>query len=317
MALFLIAAMSMLKECWNLLPSPLRVGAVASVTFTQLMRMRLFIVLAVFFVGFLALQFLPFHAHLGAESAGVRQLELIKDVGAGCMYLFGILFAVAATSLLIPRDAEDRILYTILCKPVPRLDYLLGKALGVLGLLLLMALLMDGLVTAALYFREASLSTELQLSLAERGYSPEEIGLYLQQLHDSALGWDFQLSLIPMILSWVVLTSMTLLLSCMTSGTLVSMILSLGFFFVGLFQGQFFDALSASTGTIGTSPAMQKLSQFCAILLPDFSLFAVSDAAMAATAISASSLLMLTGIALAYFCFHLLLAAYVFGKHEF
>lgn len=308
--------MSFVKQCWDLLPSPLRVGAVASVTFTQLMRMRLFVVLAVFFVGFLALQFLPFHAYLGAESAGVNQLQLIKDIGSGSMYLFGIIFAVAATSLLIPRDAEDRILYTILCKPVPRLDYLLGKALGVLGLLLLMALLMDGMMTTALYFREASLAADLQSSLTERGYSQEEISLYLQQLREVALSWDFQKSLIPMMLSWVVLTSMTLLLSCMTSGTLVSMILALGFFFVGLFQGQFFAALSASTGSVGTSPAMQKLSHITSIILPDFSLFAVSDAAMS-SAISGGSLLLLAGIALAYFCFHLLLASYVFSKHEF
>ncbi len=309
--------MSLLKESWALLPSPLRVGAVASVTFTQLIRMRLFVVLAIFFVGFLGLQFLPFHAQMGAEFAGVSQLELIKDIGSGCMYLFGLIFAVAATSLLIPRDAEDRILYTILCKPVPRLDYLLGKAFGVLGLLLLMALLMDGMICAALYFREATLAAELQQGLSERGYSAEEIALYLQQLREVALGWDFQASLVPMVLSWVVLTSMTLLLSCITSGTLVSMILALGFFFVGLFQGQFFAALSASTGTVGTSPVMQKVSQVTAVLLPDFSLFAVGDAGMASAAISGTSLLMLSGIAGAYFVFHLLLASYLFGKHEF
>lgn len=309
--------MSLIKESWALLPSPLRVGAVASVTFTQLIRMRLFVVLALFFVGFLGLQFLPFHAHLGAEAAGVHQLELIKDIGSGCMYLFGLIFAVAATSLLIPRDAEDRILYTILCKPVPRLDYLLGKALGVLGLLLLMALLMDGMMCAVLYLREASLATELQHSLTERGYSPEEIALYLQQLREVALSWDFQASLVPMMLSWVVLTSMTLLLSCITSGTLVSMILSLGFFFVGLFQGQFFAAISASTGNIGTGPTLQKISQITAVLLPDFSLFAVGDASMASNAISGQSLLMLMGIAGAYFIFHILLASYLFAKHEF
>ncbi len=308
---------SIFKESWALLPSPLRVGAVASVTLTQLIRMRLFVVLAIFFVGFLGLQFLPFHAQLGAEFAGVSQLELIKDIGSGCMYLFGIIFAVAATALLIPRDAEDRILYTILCKPVPRLDYLLGKALGVLGLLLIMALLMDGMICAALYFREASLATELQHSLAERGYSAEEIALYLQQLREVALSWDFQAALVPMMLSWVVLTSMTLLLSCITSGTLVSMILSLGFYFVGLFQSQFFDALAASTGSVGTSPAMQTISRVTAVLLPDFSLFAVTDAALASTAISGQNLLLLGGIAGAYFIFHLLLAAYLFAKHEY
>ena len=33
------------------------------------------------------------------------------------MRVFGLFFCVAATALIIPKDAEDRILYTILCKP--------------------------------------------------------------------------------------------------------------------------------------------------------------------------------------------------------
>lgn len=309
--------MSFVKDCASSLPSLLRVWAVASVTLTQLVRMRLFIVLAFFFVGFLALQFLPFHGHMGVEFAGVQQLSLLKDIGSGCMYLFGALFAVAATALLIPRDTEDRIIYTILCKPVPRFDYLLGKALGVLALLLLMGLFMDGLMCLALYLREQTLTQSLTEALSQQAYTPEQIAPYLAQLHEAGATWELQRSLVPMALSCVVLTSMTLLLSCVTSGTLVSMILAMGFFFVGLFQSQFFLALAASTGAMGMSPLMQNMGDVCAVLIPNFSLFAVSDAAIAAGGISWPALASMAGIAFAYFFFHLLLASYLFSRKEF
>ena len=113
---------------------PARVLAVAGVTFTQLVRMRLFLVPAVVALLFLGLQFIPYQENIGVEFQGVAQLQFIKDISLGCMQLFGLIFCVAATALLLPRDTEDRILYTILCKPVPRFDYLAGKALGVISL---------------------------------------------------------------------------------------------------------------------------------------------------------------------------------------
>ena len=137
----------------SLVHMPGRVMALAGVTFVQLVRMRLFLVLAVFGVAFMALQFLPYHGHLGVETRGLHQLQLIKAVALGCMQMFGLIFCVGATALLIPRDTEDRILYTILCKPVPRFEYLLGKLLGVWGLLLVMLLLMDGMLMLILKLR--------------------------------------------------------------------------------------------------------------------------------------------------------------------
>ena len=124
---------------------PARITAVAGVTLTQLVRMRLFLVPAVVALLFLGLQFIPYQENIGVEFQGLAQLQFIKDVSLGCMQLFGLIFCVGATALLIPRDTEDRILYTILCKPVPRFDYLAGKAVGVLSLLLVMLLMMDGL----------------------------------------------------------------------------------------------------------------------------------------------------------------------------
>ncbi len=299
------------------LPSPFRVLALASVTLTQLVRMRLFIVLAALIIGFLLLQFIPYHGDLSIESSGVAQLELIKNIGTGSMHLFAVIFCVSATALLIPRDAEDRILYTILCKPVPRLDYLLGKALGVLFLMFIMFLLMDGLMSLTLYLREQQLSATITEVLTARGFSHDEIQPHLHTLSEAGLTMNLQRSLILYFMGWCVLTSMCLLISCFTSGTIVSMVLSLGFYFVGTFQSQFFDAMLIGTGELGVSSTLQSASEIFALLIPDFSLYTAADQASAGQLLSWSILGNIGLITLAYFSFHLLLAAWLFTKKEF
>lgn len=296
---------------------PARVAAVAGVTFTQLVRMRLFLVLAVFTLGFLGLQFVPYQDHLGIEFRGVQQLQLIKDVAVGCMQLFGLIFCVAATALLIPRDSEDRILYTILCKPVPRFDYLAGKALGVLALLLGMLLFMDGLMSLLLWLRESSLAEELRAALEAQGYSAAECQPYLDQVHEAGNTWNTQRGMLAMFLGFAVLTTLTLLFSCFTSGTIVSMIFALGAYFIGMFQGQFFHALAAGSGQASISELMQKAGQVCSVLLPDFGLFAISDTAGAGAVLGAGLLGQLALIAVAYMLLHLLVATWIFAHKEF
>ena len=66
---------------------------------------------------------------------------LLKDVSLGSMSIFTWLLGVLSTAMLLPKDIEDRTLYTILAKPVPRFEYLLGKLLGVFVLLRREALL--------------------------------------------------------------------------------------------------------------------------------------------------------------------------------
>lgn len=300
----------------QLLRMPARVAAVAGVTFTQLTRMRLFAVLAVFALGFLGLQFLPYQANLGVEFQGIGQLQLIKDVAMGCMRLFSMIFCVAATALLIPRDTEDRILYTILCKPVPRFDYLAGKALGVLALLAVMLLFMDALMVLLLWLREASIASDLRHALLDQGFHAEDIAPIMQQVAAAGNTWDVQRSLLAMFLGFGVLTTLTLLFSCVTSGTIVSMVFALGAYFIGMFQAQFFRTIAAD-GQSGTSVGMQWAERVFSIFVPDFSLFSVTDAVASGVALSWPLLGGLALIALAYMLLHLLVATWLFMHKEF
>lgn len=297
-----------------LVSMPGRIAAVAGVTLTQLVRMRLFLVPAVVALLFLALQFIPYQGNIGLEYQGVAQLQFIKDVSIGCMQLFALIFCVSATALLLPRDAEDRILYTILCKPVPRFDYLAGKAIGVMALLVLMILLLDGMMSAVLAHRVATISQELSAALAANGYTEAEIAPYLEQVSTAGNSPDTQRGILAALLGYGVLTTLTLLISCFTSGTIVSIIFGLGIYFVGLFQGSLFDAVAAGQGTTST---MRLAEQACAVLLPDFSLFSVADTASAGAELSWALLGSLALIATGYMLLHLLTATWIFSKKEF
>ena len=298
----------------DLVHMPGRVTAVAGVTLTQLVRMRLFLVPAVVAVLFLALQFIPYQENIGVEFQGVAQLQFIKDISLGCMQLFGLIFCVAATALLIPRDTEDRILYTILCKPVPRFDYLAGKAAGVLALLVIMIVFLDGMMSLLLAQRVASISAELSSAMAANGFSSEEIAPYLEQVQAAGNSWNTQRGILATLLGYGVLTTLTLLISCFTSGTIVSIIFGLGAYFIGLFQGTLFDAITAGQGT---TAAMRYAEQACAVLLPDFGLFAVGDTASAGAELSWPLLGGLALIAAGYMLLHLLAATWIFSKKEF
>jgi ABC-type transport system involved in multi-copper enzyme maturation permease subunit len=293
---------------------PERISAVAGVTLTQLVRMRLFFVPAAVALLFLGLQFIPYQANIGVEYQGVAQLQFIKDVSLGCMQLFGLVFCVAATSLLLPRDAEDRILYTILCKPVPRFDYLAGKALGVLALLVLMIGLLDAVMSLLLAQRDSSICAELTAALSANGFTQAEMAPYLEQVYAAGNSWNTQRGVLATLLGYSVLTSLTLLISCVTSGTIVSIIFGLGAYFIGMFQGMLFSAVTAGQGT---SSAMRWAEQICAVILPDFGLFSVGDTASSGAELSWALLGWLALVAVAYMLLHLLAATWIFSKKEF
>ena len=297
---------------------PGRIGAVAGVTFTQLVRMRTFAVLAIFSLGFLGLQFIPYQQNLGMEYQGLGQLQLMRDVAMGCMHLFSTLFCVAATSLLLPRDSEDRILYTILSKPVPRFDYLAGKALGVIGVLGVMLLVMDGLMVGLLQLRGAKITRQLQEVLAARNLSEQEMLPYLQQVEEAGGVAAAQWNLLASFFGYAVLTTFTLTISCFTSGTLVSMVFALGGYFIGTFRDQFFG-LIRSVGGWGNAPSagVQWIERVFSLALPDFSLFSFSENVEVIAEAGARLLGELSLIALGYMLLHLLLGAWILSHKEY
>src|SRR5713101_6513544 len=96
--------------------SPSRVFAITTNTLTELTRQRVFYVLLIF--ALLLIGSSVFMARLTFQ----QEFQILKDVSLGAMSIFTSLLAIVATARLIPQDIEDRTVYTILAKPVPRFE---------------------------------------------------------------------------------------------------------------------------------------------------------------------------------------------------
>ena len=157
--------------------SPARVWALATNTLTELVRLKVFLFPA---------DFCPL-LQIGSSLLFVRftfqgQFQMLKDTSLGAMSIFTSMLAILATANLLPKDVEDRTLYTILAKPVPRFEYLTGKLLGVLLLLLISILLMGVMFAAVLAWRTHVVAGEVLAA----GEPPEVIGQNLKELYASS-----------------------------------------------------------------------------------------------------------------------------------
>ena len=151
----------------------LRVAAITGNTFTELVRLKVFYFLLIFALLLIANSL--FMARLSFQ----QEFQVLKDVSLGAMSIFSSLLAIVATAQLIPRDLEDRTIYTILAKPVPRYEYLMGKLAGVLLLLALSILAMSALFLVLLFVREHILVNETLRATAS--LRPEQIQEALAQ----------------------------------------------------------------------------------------------------------------------------------------
>src|SRR6266540_1496607 len=142
-----------------------RILAITLNTLTELTRLRVFYVLLVF--ALLLIGSSIFMAQFSFQ----QEFQILKDVSLGAISIFTSLLAIVATARLLPQDIEDRTVYTILAKPVPRFEYLLGKITGVLLLLAISTLVMGAAFLLVLYARE---QTVLHATLRHMSGAPRE-----------------------------------------------------------------------------------------------------------------------------------------------
>jgi ABC-type transport system involved in multi-copper enzyme maturation permease subunit len=81
-------------------------------------------------------------------------IKLIKDICITAVSIFGVLIAIFISASVVPSEIENKVVYTVLSKPVRRFQYLLGKFVGVQIIVVVNLLLMGVLFSIALYIKE-------------------------------------------------------------------------------------------------------------------------------------------------------------------
>ncbi|HEO70597.1 MAG TPA: hypothetical protein ENN80_04990 [Candidatus Hydrogenedentes bacterium] len=92
-------------------------------------------------------------------------LKLIKDICVTAISIFGVLITIFISASAVPTEIENKVIYTLLSKPVRRFQYLLGKFIGVQLIVIINLALMGGLFFLALYFKQRILPTLLLWSI--------------------------------------------------------------------------------------------------------------------------------------------------------
>lgn len=286
--------------------SPARIWTLATATVTQLLRMKILFFLLAFSVLVVAAGFA--FPVLNPE----QQLKLLKDVSFGALQVFSLVIAIVATALLLPRDLEDRTLYTILSKPVPRHEYLLGKLLGVLLLIGAGLLLMDLAFSAVLWLREKLLLAQIIQALEAK--TPEAVAQLEAIVSKHGLTWSLHLGVLAVFWKAAVVAALALMISCFASSTLFTVVVTFCIVIIGHGQGLIREYFLQG-GTLA-EPVKKLLSALLAIVTPDLGVFDVVDNVINGESVGASAALAMSGAALLYLTGYAVVSHLLFVEKE-
>jgi len=304
------------KQQSNRWLQPRRVSVIAMNTFTQLVRMKVFYFLMIFSVIAVVAQFLDLPQYNGVEAVYTGELQILKDWCMGVMKLFALVFAIAATALLLPKDVEDRTLYTILAKPVPRLDYLVGKLTGVLLLIFVSLLLMNVMMTVVLGYRAGALLDEQVQMAVSRGWNEPAIASMRAEIQAQGVTWSLQAGVFAIFLQACIVGAVSMLLSTFSTSTLFTIMVSFMTYLAGSFQADAAEFYRA-TAEAGTTTLTSVLMKGVALIFPNYQLFNITDAAMQGQVIPLAAVMDLTGLTAFYVVLYTLLSWFVFSDKEF
>jgi ABC-type transport system involved in multi-copper enzyme maturation permease subunit len=127
--------------------SAVRIWAVASNTFREVMRDRIFFILVFYaVVMFGAWRLLP-------EISGGATDKILADIGPTSASLLGVIVAIFVGTNLINKEIEKRTVFVLVTKPINSAEFIFGKHLGLATVL---AILVTGM--SAIYIALLSLA---------------------------------------------------------------------------------------------------------------------------------------------------------------
>ena len=296
-----------------------RIGIIAGNTFMHLMRMKIFYFLLVFVLIWLALNVFKLPHTAGPEGKGIEELRLLKAPLVGTMKLFAIIIGIVATALLIPRDVEDRTLYTILAKPVPRLDYLLGKLFGVLLLVLTGLIIMTLLLDAVLWYRTLGILSDFEqvgrVLVEQQQWTQADFDEAKTELLSHGVTWSLQGAILLIFFEAAIIASIALLVSTFSTSTLFTVVISTVVYFIGYFIADGVDHLRGSS-EIDEGAISELAVRIISAPIPDYRPFKIVDEVIAGQILPpdiVGSLALSTGL---YIGLYVILSWFIFTRKE-
>lgn len=244
-----------------------RVWTIAKNTFVEATRQKVFlIVMVVCFIILLS-------SRLFTQFTFEDQLKIIKDIGLAVITIGGALIAIILPAQLLASEIENRTIYTILSKPVWRLEFLLGKFLGMVTLLLVSVVLMSLVFTFVLGYMERVL---VQETLSGMGMTSDRTGLASnQQVVDQIKAQVRDPNLIKAVLlafsKLLLLTAIAMFVASFSTSMIFTVFISFCIYIMGHLQS------TAREMWQGQGTMLAKLGMMLVALIPDLQSFNLAD----------------------------------------
>ena len=285
--------------------SPSRILAITANTLTDLTRQKVFYVLLIF-----ALVLIGSSVFL-ARFSFQQEFQILKDVSLGAMSIFTSLLAIVATARLIPQDLEDRTVSTILAKPVPRFEYLLGKLLGVVCLLAIGVVAMTLLFVMVFHMREQTVLSETMQQMS--GVTHEQLQDALNTIRANALRRDIFEGVAVIFLKASLLAALTLFVSTFSTTNIFTIAVMVAVYFIGHLQAtaREYWLTQESAGWIAKT-----FLAIVALIFPDLQAFNLVDEIVAGAVIPLAVFAKTALLGVFYIVIYTLAAMFVFYGKE-
>jgi ABC-type transport system involved in multi-copper enzyme maturation permease subunit len=229
-----------------------RLGIIASNTFLEAVRQKLFAFLLLLAIGLVA------SAQFFREfNFGSSELKFIADFGFGALIFFGSALTIATTAQLFFSEIENRTALTLLAKPLWRAEFVFGKFLGVFAVIGVFCALTIGLMMALLYSREGQL-----MAADPEAFASGRLINYADLLIVGALQW----------LKFGVLAALVLLIATFSNTNLFTVVT--GFFVLVICHLQYLAR--DAWGNVDNALAALAVRGL-GLIFPNFQLFNLAD----------------------------------------
>jgi len=252
-----------------------RIRGIAANTFREAIRDKVLLTLLVF-------------ALLVMGSAKVIQPialgegdKIVKDLGLAAITLFCVLIAVLVGGRLVYKEVEKRTIYIVLAKPVRRWEFIVGKYIGLMLVLLTSIAIMAVGLYAILFLTGVSPSPYLLLSL---------------------LMTVFELAII---------TAVAILFSTFVT-PIASAVFTFAVYFVGHLSGDL-----RMLAAMSPSPAVKALTQFLYYVLPNLTNFNIRGEVVHDVLLSPQALGLAMLYAILYAATTLMVSVFIFARKDF
>lgn len=210
-----------------------------------------------------------------------EQKKVVTDMGLAAINLVGVLIAVFVGIGLVSKEIERRTVYTILARPISRVQFVLGKYCG-----LVVTLLVNVLIMLAVF-------------------------LVTLLMNQSPIHWSLVQAVELIFVELLLVTALALFFSTFSSATL-SAILTLAFYVIGHLTADL-KGIAAKT----TSEALKAIMTGLYYLCPNLEMLNVKGQAAAGEAIGLSYQVTASLYGLLYAALLLAAACVVFQKRDF